>query len=77
MSDLVERLRKRAEIRRALRDATNGKRDAGPDRIADLLDEAANALETLQASVNNLSREPGVNPELLHREISEALDEIE
>jgi len=39
-TDLIERLRKRAEIRRGI---PRGE----PDRIADLLEEAANALEGL------------------------------
>lgn len=42
--DLIFRLRKRAEIRRQI--ATRKSVQEGkPDRIADLLDEAANALE--------------------------------
>lgn len=44
MSDLVYRLRKRAEIRRQIpgrKSVENGE----PDRIADLLEEAANDLE--------------------------------
>lgn len=42
--DLIDRLRKRAEIRRQI--ATRKSVQEGkPDRIADLLDEAANALE--------------------------------
>jgi hypothetical protein len=47
---LVYRLRKRAEIRRQIPgrlSATEGK----PDRIADLLDEAANELESLKMQV--------------------------
>jgi len=45
--DLVYRLRKRAEIRRSI--TTRKSVQAGePDRIADLLEEAANALEELQ-----------------------------
>lgn len=42
--DLIDRLRRRAEIRRQI--ATRKSVQEGkPDRIADLLDEAANALE--------------------------------
>lgn len=44
MSDLIERLRKRAEIRRQIttrKSVQNGE----PDRIADLLEEAANEIE--------------------------------
>lgn len=45
-NDLVYRLRKRAEIRRQIpsrKSVAEGK----PDRIADLLDEAANEIEKL------------------------------
>jgi hypothetical protein len=46
MSDLVYRLRKRAEIRRQI--ATRKSVQEGkPDRIADLLDESADELERL------------------------------
>lgn len=45
--DLVYRLRKRAEIRRQI--ATRKSVQEGkPDRIADLLEEAANEIETLR-----------------------------
>lgn len=47
---LVYRLRKRAEIRRQIPDrlaVTEGK----PDKIADLLDEAAQEIEKLRATV--------------------------
>lgn len=40
MNDLIERLRKRAEIRRKIR--------REDDRIADLLDEAADEITNLQ-----------------------------
>jgi hypothetical protein len=46
-NDLVYRLRKRAEIRRNIpcrKAAMEGK----PDRLADLLDEAATEIETLR-----------------------------
>ena len=50
MTDLVERLRKRAEIRRQI--ATRKSVQEGkPDRIADLLDEAAGEIERLSASI--------------------------
>lgn len=48
MSDLVERLRKRAEIRRQI-PTRKSVQEGKPDRIADLLEEAANELEKLQA----------------------------
>lgn len=48
--DLIFRLRKRAEIRRSI--ATRKSVQEGqPDRIADLLEEAANALEELQKQI--------------------------
>jgi ABC-type nitrate/sulfonate/bicarbonate transport system substrate-binding protein len=46
MNDLISRLRLRAEIRRQIstrKSVTEGK----PDRISDLLEEAANAIEML------------------------------
>jgi hypothetical protein len=44
--DLVHRLRKRAEIRRQIADRKSVQ-EGKPDRIADLLDEAANEIERL------------------------------
>jgi hypothetical protein len=44
---LVYRLRKRAEIRRNIADRKSVQENK-PDRIADLLDEAANEIERLQ-----------------------------
>lgn len=44
---LVYRLRKRAEIRRQISDRKSVQEGA-PDRIADLLDEAANEIESLR-----------------------------
>jgi len=44
MTDLVYRLRKRAEIRRQIPDRKSVQ-EGQPDRIADLLEEAADALE--------------------------------
>lgn len=44
---LVYRLRKRAEIRRQIPDRLSV-REGKPDRIADLLEEAANEIERLQ-----------------------------
>lgn len=49
---LIYRLRKRAEIRRNIphrKSVQEGK----PDRIADLLDEAANEIEELQEAIYN------------------------
>jgi hypothetical protein len=45
---LVFRLRKRAEIRRQIKDRKSVQ-EGTPDRIADLLEEAADELERLQA----------------------------
>jgi hypothetical protein len=45
--DLVYRLRKRAEIRRQISDRKSVQEDK-PDRIADLLEEAADEIEKLK-----------------------------
>jgi hypothetical protein len=45
---LVFRLRKRAEIRRNIKDRKSVQ-EGSPDRIADLLEEAANEIERLQS----------------------------
>ena len=45
--DLVFRLRKRAEIRRQITTRKSVQENA-PDRIADLLEEAANRIEELE-----------------------------
>jgi hypothetical protein len=47
---LVFRLRKRSEIRRQIKDRKSVQEGA-PDRIADLLDEAADEIEKLQGTV--------------------------
>ena len=52
-NDLVYRLHKRAEIRRQIttrKSVQNGE----PDRIADLLEEAADEIEKLQLDITNL-----------------------
>ena len=49
-SDLIYRLRKRAEIRRQI-PGRKSVQENKPDRIADLLEEAADALESKQISV--------------------------
>lgn len=49
--DLIYRLRKRADIRRQIpgrKSVQNGE----PDRIADLLEEAANAIDRLESVLN-------------------------
>ena len=43
--DLIYRLRKRAEIRRQI-NTRKSVQEGAPDRIADLLEEAADALES-------------------------------
>jgi hypothetical protein len=53
MESLVYRLRKRAEIRRQIKDRKSVQEGA-PDRIADLLEEAADKIEELEANVNNI-----------------------
>ena len=59
MSDLVERLNKRAEIRRQI--ATRKSVQEGkPDRIADLLEEAADRIKYL-TSLLNIERENHFN----------------
>jgi hypothetical protein len=47
---LVYRLRKRAEIRRQIQDRRSVQ-EGQPDRIADLLEEAADIIEQLEGSV--------------------------
>lgn len=49
--DLVYRLRKRAEIRRQI-PTRKSVLEGSPDRIADLLEEAANKIERLEAFVD-------------------------
>jgi hypothetical protein len=48
-NDLVFRLRKRAEIRRQITTRKSVQNNE-PDRIADLLEEAANRIEVLEAN---------------------------
>jgi hypothetical protein len=49
---LVFRLRKRAEIRRQI-SSRKSVQEGAPDRIADLLEEAANEIERLTKNQNN------------------------
>ena len=49
--DIVYRLRKRAEIRRQIPDRKSVQENK-PDRIADLLEEAANEIERLRVNQN-------------------------
>jgi len=48
MESLIYRLRKRAEIRRQIKDRKSVQENK-PDRIADLLEEAANRIEELES----------------------------
>ena len=48
--DLVYRLRKRAEIRRQI-STRKSVQEGAPDRIADLLEEAANYIESIEAQI--------------------------
>lgn len=52
--DLVYRLRKRAEIRRQIPNRKSVQENQ-PDRIADLLEEAANEIEKLKSQVMKLT----------------------
>lgn len=49
--DLVYRLRKRAEIRRQI-SSRKSVQEGKPDRISDLLEEAANRIELLEKERN-------------------------
>lgn len=49
--DLVYRLRKRAEIRRQI-PGRKSVQEGAPDRIADLLEEAAREIETLRKNIS-------------------------
>jgi hypothetical protein len=50
--DLVYRLRKRAEIRRQI-PGRKSVEEGTPDRIADILEEAANEIERLRIDISN------------------------
>jgi hypothetical protein len=56
-SDIVYRLRKRAEIRRQI-PTRKSVQENQPDRIADLLEEAANEIENLRKNYDNISSKP-------------------
>jgi hypothetical protein len=51
--DLIYRLRKRAEIRRQI-PTRKSVQEGNPDRIADLLEEAANEIEKLEQMIVNM-----------------------
>lgn len=52
-TDLVYRLRLRAEIRRKI-PTRKSVQEGSPDRIADLLEEAANEIDTLKTDIARL-----------------------
>ena len=52
--DLIYRLRKRAEIRRIV-DSSKSVQEGKPDRIADLLEEAANEIYRLEIMIVDIS----------------------
>jgi hypothetical protein len=52
-NDLVYRLRKRAEIRRQI-PTRKSVQEGEPDRIADLLEEAANEIEWLRERIDSV-----------------------
>jgi HAMP domain-containing protein len=52
---LVERLRKRAEIRRQI-PSRRSVQEGQPDRLADLLDEAADEIEQLESNFIRMLR---------------------
>jgi hypothetical protein len=51
--DLIYRLRKRAEIRRQI-PSRKSVQEGKPDRISDILEEAANALEEQIKTIDNM-----------------------
>ena len=55
--DLVYRLRKRAEIRRQI-PGRKSVQEGRPDRMADLLDEAAAEIERLEAALRDMDYRP-------------------
>ena len=57
-TDLIERLRKRAEIRRQI-PSRKSVQAGEPDRISDLLEEAADRLESLELEINILEEQIG------------------
>ena len=52
--DIVDNLRKRAEIRRQI-STRKSVQEGKPDRIADLLEEAANVIESLRKKLQKSS----------------------
>ena len=54
VQDLVYRLRKRAEIRRQI-PGRKSVEEGKPDRIADILEEAANEIDALRGVIDEIS----------------------
>ena len=54
MEDIVDRLRKRAEIRRQI-PTRKSVQEGQPDRLSDLLEEAATEIEKLRLEIDSLS----------------------
>lgn len=54
--DIVYRLRKRAEIRRQIK-TRKSVQEGKPDRIADLLDEAASEIESLRDRLDDAAEQ--------------------
>jgi hypothetical protein len=59
-TDLIERLRKRAEIRRQI-PSRKSVQAGEPDRISDLLEEAADRLESLELEISILEEQIGTS----------------
>lgn len=57
---LIYRLRKRAEIRRAIQNRKSVK-EGKPDRIADLLEESADEIDRLESLVDRLYKRLDTN----------------
>lgn len=62
VEDLVYRLRKRAEIRRQIKTRKSVQNNE-PDRIADLLEEAANRIEELEKKPDQVAERRGESPQ--------------
>jgi hypothetical protein len=61
LNDIVYRLRKRAEIRRQIKDRKSVQ-EGKPDRIADILEEAADEIEKLRKDINETWPEDWIAP---------------
>lgn len=68
--DLVDRLQKRAEIRRQI-STRKSVQEGKPDRIADLLEEAANEIITLQGQIRALGAKSNRIVDMIDQEVYE------